>query len=86
MLHSHPLTLTVNSGVQAGTTETASSLAFRAATIADRARAMEIINSAYMEEAYIKMPFAQKRINAQTFDAVIANESGSTVKPIPFAL
>ena len=68
------------------TTETASSLAFRAATIADRARAMEIINSAYVEEAYIKMPFAQKRINAQTFDAVIANESGSTVKPIPFAL
>eukprot|EP01043_Picozoa_sp_COSAG02_P062116 COSAG02_NODE_8492_length_2551_cov_1.455954_4_plen_227_part_00 len=70
------------------TSETGSRLEFRAATSADRERAMQVINSAYMEEAFIKMPFAEERISAETFDAAIANESGRTVwtTPVHFSL
>ena len=57
---------------------TPSALTFRAAAAMDRDRAMEIINAAYMEEAFIKMPFAEQRISTETFDAAIANESGNT--------
>ena len=48
-------------------------IAFRAATAADKVAAMQLINAAYMAEAFIKMPFAEERISEETYDACIAN-------------
>jgi GNAT superfamily N-acetyltransferase len=56
----------------------AGKLSFRPATAADKHRAMELINAAYMAEAFIKMEFAEQRISEETFDACVANESGKT--------
>ena len=67
------------------TVETGSTLTFRTATAADRERTIETINAAYMEEAFVKMPFAEQRISVETFDAAVANESGKTVWHLPIA-
>ena len=53
-------------------------LAFRAATADDKVAAMQLINAAYMAEAFIKMPFAEERISEETYDACIANASEVT--------
>ena len=53
-------------------------IAFRAATAADKVAAMQLINAAYMAEAFIKMPFAEERISEETYDACIANASQVT--------
>ena len=53
-------------------------IAFRAATAADKVAAMQLINAAYMAEAFIKMPFAEERISEETYDACIANASAVT--------
>ena len=71
LLTGHGLTLSCLSAKMAG-------IVFRAATAADKVAAMQLINAAYMAEAFIKMPFAEERISEETYDACIANASEVT--------